>query len=372
MISNEKRIFKAAAVQAAPVLRDAPVYIDLKATLEKACRLIHEAGANGARLIVFPETFLPTFPFWSLFLEQTAEWNVIWKEYVRNSVEVPSAATETLCQAAREANAYVVMGINELDKNYPGRMYNAALFISPNEGILGTHRKITPTLGELLYHTRGDGGDNLKTYKTELGNLGCLICGEHTQHALIHNYAMQGQQINCSLWPGTRKWVPSPAGTPVGFSLDTEIQIMTRSLCVSSAMYAISACYCIPEDQRPKKFYINASFERRGGSSIVNPMGEYIAGPVYDIETILYADIDLESTYLLKSVRNLTGIYSRWDLFSLAVREKPYEPLIPLESTAGEMKDARDEKMAQMESRIRSLEEQIRSLLAAKEKHDKG
>jgi predicted amidohydrolase len=368
MIANEKQIFKAAAVQASPVLRDSPVYIDLKATLEKACNLILEAGANGARLIVFPETFLPTFPFWSIYLEQTSEWNIIWKEYVKNSVEVPSATTETLCQAAKEANAYVVMGINELDKNYTGRMYNAALFISPNEGILGTHRKISPTLGELLYHTRGDGGDNLRIYKTELGNLGCLICGEHTQHTLIHNYVMQGEQINCSLWPGTRKWGPSPAGTSVGFSLDTEIQIMTRSICVSSAMYAISACYYIPEEQRPQKFYINASFERRGGSSIVNPMGEYIAGPVYDIETILYADIDVESTYLLKSVRNLTGIYSRWDLFSLAVRQKPYEPLIPLEVASSEINEDNVEKIARMESRIRSLEEQIQSLLEAKRK----
>ena len=368
MISNENQIFKAAAVQAAPILKDAPVYIDLKATVEKACKLILEAGANDARLIVFPETFLPTFPFWSIYLEQTSEWNIIWKEYVKNSVEVPSATTETLCQAAKEANAYVVMGINELDKNYPGRMYNAALFISPNEGILGTHRKISPTLGELLYHTRGDGGDNLKIYKTDLGNLGCLICGEHTQHALIHNYVMQGEQINCSLWPGTRKWGPPPAGTSVGFSLDTEIQIMTRAICVSSGMYAISACHCIPEDQRPQKFYINASFERSGGSSIVNPMGEYIAGPIYDIETILYADIDLETTYLLKSVRNLAGIYSRWDLFSLAVKQKGYEPLMPMEVATAEINEDNVKKIARMESKISYLEEQIQSLLKAKTK----
>jgi hypothetical protein len=133
-------------------------------------------------------------------------------------------------------------------------------------------------------------------------------------------------------------------------------------------MYAISACYCIPEGQRPQKFYINASFERRGGSSIVNPMGEYMVGPVYDIETILYADIDVESTYLLKSVRNLTGIYSRWDLFSLAVRQKPYEPLISQEAASGEINEDNVEKTARMESRIRSLEEQVQCLLEAKGK----
>jgi hypothetical protein len=133
-------------------------------------------------------------------------------------------------------------------------------------------------------------------------------------------------------------------------------------------MYAVSACYCIPEDQRPQKFYINASFERRGGSGIVNPMGEYIAGPIYDIETILYAEIDVENTYLLKSVRNLTGIYSRWDLFSLAVRQKPYEPLMPVEVVTGEINEDNVEKIARMESKIRSLEKQIQSLLEAKGK----
>ncbi len=359
MSDYNRPVFKAAAVQAAPVLRDAPVYIDGRATLEKACRLIKEAGANGARLVVFPEGFLPTFPYWSINVDQPYEWTVIWKELVKNSIEVPSAETEALCQAAKSANAYVVIGINERDRNYGGRMYNASLFISPVEGVIGVHRKLNPTLGELLYHTRGDGGDNVKVHKTELGNLGSLICGEHTQLPYIYNMVAQGEEINCSHWPGARGW---GKGKPGSFSLDTEIQVMTRALCISSAVFVVSASCCIPEELRPKNFYPNACFERSGGSAIIDPMGEYIAGPVYDVETIVYGDIDLGQIAQMKSIRNLLGIYSRWDIFSLAVRQKPYQPLIPLEACEDRL-DAKDvDRVKQLEDRIRSMESQIQTI----------
>jgi len=344
-------IFKAAAVQAAPVLRDAPVYIDLPATLEKACDLIAQAGANGARLIVFPEGFLPTFPYWSINVDAPYEWTVLWKEYIKNSVEVPSAETEALCRAAKKANAYVVIGINERDKEYGCRLYNAALFVSPLEGVLGVHRKINPTLAELLYHTRGDGGENIKAIKTELGTIGSLICGEHIQLPLVHNMVVQGEEVNCSLWPGSRKW-----------SLNTEIQVMTRAVCLAGAMFAISACCCIPEDLRPKKFYPNACLDRTGGSSIIDPMGDYIAGPVYDVETILYGDIDLDAIALSKSIHNLTGIYSRWDLFSLATRQQPYQPIVPLEHPETEGYERDLDGTRQLEERIIALEKEIQAI----------
>ncbi len=344
-------IFKAAAVQAAPVLRDEPKYIDLQATLEKACDLITQAGANGARLIVFPEGFLPTHPYWSVNADQPHEWTVLWKEFVNHSVEVPSADTEALCRAAKEANAYVVMGICERDKDYGGRLYNAALFISPLEGVMGVHRKISPTLWELLYHTRGDGGENIKVFETELGKMGSLICGEHIQFPLVHHMIIQGEEINCSLWPGSRQW-----------ALNTEIQVMTRAICLAGAMYAISACTCIPEDLRPKKFYPNAGLDRRGGSSIIDPMGDYIAGPVYDVETIVYGNIDLGAIALSKSIHNLTGSYSRWDLFSLATRQEPYHPIVPLENYETGAFQRGSDRPDRLEERIFALEKEIEAI----------
>jgi len=351
MTRYKQAVFKAAAVQAAPVLRDKPVYLDLQATLEKACRCISEAGGNGARLIVFPEGFLPTHPYWSVNSDNPHEWTVLWKEFVNNSVEVPSAETEALCRAAKEANAYVVMGMCERDKDYGGRLYNAALFISPIEGVVGVHRKITPTLWEMLYHTRGDGGENLKVFDTGLGKIGSLICGEHIQLPLIHNMIVQGEQINCSLWPGSRQW-----------SLNTEIQITTRAACLAGAMFGISACACIPEGLRPTKFYPNACLDRRGGSSIIDPMGDYIAGPVYDVETIVYGDIDLNTIALSKSIHNLTGSYSRWDLFSLCVRQKPYDPLVSFEDFEKGSFQKKYDPTQQIEEKIKTLERQIETL----------
>lgn len=349
-MSDYKRpIFKAAAVQAAPVLKDEPIYIDLKATLEKACRLIVQAGANGAKLIVFPEGFLPTHPYWSVNVAEPYKWTVLWKEFVNNSVEVPSEETQALCRAAREADAYVVIGVNERDKNYGGRLYNAALFISPTEGVMGVHRKIHPTLWELLYHTRGDGGENIKVFETELGKLGSLICGEHLQFPLVHHMIVQDEQINCSLWPGSRTW-----------SLNTEIQVMTRAVCLGGAMFGISACACIPEELRPKNFYPNACLDRTGGSSIIDPMGDYIAGPVYDVETIVYGDIDLGVIAMSKSIHNLTGSYSRWDLFSLATRQESYQPIVPLSGSRAPEKEPYGTE--QFKQRIAALERQIEAI----------
>ncbi len=360
MSKYERPVYKAAAIQAAPVFRDEPVYLDLAATLEKACSLITQAGAEGAKLIVFPETFLPSYPYWSLSGSHPNEFTLLWKQFVNNSVEVPGPETDAICQAAKEADAYVVIGINELDKNYACRMYNSALFVGPTEGVLGVHRKLTPTLSEALYHTRGDGGENIKVFQTEMGNIGSLICGEHLQHPLIYNMIMQNEEINCSLWPGSRQRGPLTGAST--FSLDTEIQIMTRAVCLSGAMFAISACSCIPEAQRPGDFYPAASLNCAGGSSIINPLGEYIAGPIYDVETILYGDIDLGVIPHSKSIHNLTGNYSRWDLFALATRQKPYQPITPLEYSAEAVSEMAPDAIVQLEERISAIEEKMKAV----------
>jgi aliphatic nitrilase len=345
----KKPIFKAAAVQAAPVLRDAPAYLDLPATVDKACKLIEQAGNNGAKLVVFPEGFLPTHPYWGIDVADPREWTVLWKELVNHSVEVPGPETRDLCRAAKEAGAYVVIGMCERDRDHGGRLYNSALFLGP-AGILGVHRKLHPTLWEMLYHTRGDGGDNIRVFDTEIGRLGGLICGEHLQFPLVHNLIVQNEQINCSLWPGSRQW-----------SLNTEIQVMTRAVCLGGAMFGVSACACIPEALRPKRFYPNAALDRTGGSSIVDPMGDYIAGPVYDIETIVYGEIDLGMIPQSKSIHNLTGSYSRWDLFSLVTRQEPYRPLTRFDAHEAAAPGMREE-LGEVEARIASLEKQIEAL----------
>ncbi len=157
--------FTAAAVQAAPEYRDKPVYFDSVATLNNVLDRIKEAASNGASLVVFPELHIPGYCHFAIDLTRGPEYTGIWAEYLRHGIEVPSEETDLLCTAARQANASVVIGINERDKKYDGRQYNSILYINHRGEILGVHRKINITVQELMIHTRGDGGRNLRVYE---------------------------------------------------------------------------------------------------------------------------------------------------------------------------------------------------------------
>ena len=352
-MTKDYPVFKVAAVQAAPVYKNKPVYFDSRATLDKAVSLIDEAARSGARLIVFPETFLPGFPYWSLDMAKGPEWAGTWVEYLRHSVEVPGEETDALCRAAKKANANVVMGINERDRKYEGRMYNSILYVSSRGEIMGVHRKVNITIQEMLYHTRGDGGANLRVFDTDLGKVSGLICGEHYQPLLKQNLIVQGAQINCSLWPGFKGGAEE---------LMTAIPVMTQSLCLSGALWGIIACSYIPPDRVPADFYDNNAFDQTfGGSCVVNPFGIIVAGPETFKETILYADVDLKMNLAAKSIINLTGIYSRWDILRLAVSEGEYSPVQPMESWDTQVSDKADE-VEQLKARIRVLEAKLDAL----------
>ena len=319
--------FTAAAVQVASEFRDKPVYFDSLATIDNTVKLIKEAASNGATLIVFPELHIPGYCHFALQLEKGPEYTSIWAEYLRHAIEVPSEETDILCRAARQANANVVIGINERDKKYNGRMYNSALFINNRGEILGVHRKINITVQELMIHTRGDGGKNLRVHDMDFGKVSALICGEHDQPLLKQCYIVQGTKVNCSLWPGYLGGAEElPWVTPA----------MTTAMAVSGACWCVLAATYIPPEKRPKDFYPNTSFYQSfGGSAIINPFGEVVAGPVRDAETIVYADIDLKVNEMARAIINITGLYSRWDILSLLVRESEYEPLVPMETLAG-------------------------------------
>ena len=346
--------FKAAAVQASSIVRDAPVWFDLEATLDKANNLITEAGNKGARLIVFPECWLPCYPFWCLDLADRPGFNEIWANYLWNSIEVPSREVDALGEAAKRADAYVVMGITERDRKYAGRMYNSILYLDPRGQVIGLHRKICITVQERLFHTPGDGGDNLKAvFETEIGNLGGSICGEHVQLPLQYNWIMQGLQVHCSLWPGKT-------------GLENYIDIVTRALCRIGHVFGVMSSTYFSEEAMPKNFYTNSSFNIpgsiRGGSGIIDPNGEYIAGPVFDEETIVYGDIDLSDIDKNRVANNLPGLYSRWDLLSLNVKQEPCEPLVPMERPQSMPPHSEPNRVEMLEARVRELEQQIKAI----------
>lgn len=186
---------KAAVVQAAPVL------LDRDATVAKACRLIDEAGDNGATVIGFPESFIPAHPYWYDFYHANDpicnRFNV---ELFRNAVVIPGAATDVIGAAARRAHAYVVMGCAEKDAGTYGTIYNTQDIFGPDGSIVGKNRKLTPTTNERLIHCAGD-GSTLTTLAAPFGGLSALICAENMNSLARTALLLEGAVVHVASWP---------------------------------------------------------------------------------------------------------------------------------------------------------------------------
>ena len=299
-MGDELPVYVAAAVQAAPV------FMDRDATVAKACELIAEAGRARAKLIVFPETWIPTYPWWTsspqLFSSQ--HFADLWK----SSVEVPSDATRRIGEAGRAAGAYVVIGINERDTATRGTLYNTLLYFSPDGALAHRHRKLMPSFTERTIWGRGDGSD-LGVIETPLGRMGGLICWEHEMTLAKYALYAQGEQVHCAAWPA------------YSFQND-EIDFGMRQYAYEGACFAVSACGIYAEGHLPDSFG-GAPVAANGGSAIIDPAGRYLAGPVYDREEILYAEINLESALRRKHMRDVAGHYARPDVFEFRVKTAP-------------------------------------------------
>lgn len=314
--------FKLAAVQAAPV------FLDREKTTEKACGLIREAGRQGARVIGFPEAFIPGFPHWFDY-RIARECKSLIAELFKNSVEIPSPVTDALCEAAREAQATVVMGLNERDPGTLGTLYNTQLFIGPEGKILGKHRKLVPTWTERLVHTGGD-ASTLKVFQTDTGPVGGLICGENTNSFYRLALLLQGERIHVASWPAfpNRKE-------------QSHIEIRTRYYAFEGKCFVISSTGVFSEEMRD---LLCATPEQKrelvgtgAYSSIIGPSGEYLAGPDTGGEKILYAEADPEAIIYEKISHDLTGHYNRFDLFQLVINDRPAcrAPLFQSSDTQG-------------------------------------
>jgi predicted amidohydrolase len=201
--------FKIAAVQAAPV------FLDREATVAKARELIAEAGRSGARLVVFPEAFIPTYPDWVWRIPPGQHQMLadMYAELLEQSVEIPGPVTEKLCEAARQAGIYVVMGLNERNANASNAsMYNTLLYIDPDGNLMGKHQKLVPTAPERMVWAQGD-GSTLEVYDTSLGKLGGLICWENYMPLARYSLYAWGTQIYLApTWDSGEPWL-LPLGT---------------------------------------------------------------------------------------------------------------------------------------------------------------
>ena len=217
---------RVAAIQAAPV------FLDREATTDKAVQLIREAGEGGAKLVGFPEGFIPGHPLWYHFLSaSSARSRQLATQLFLNSVEVPSPTTDRLCQAARAAGVYVVMGFCERLPGRTGTMYNSQLFLSPRGEIIGKRQKIMPTGGEPLVHTLGS-GEGLRPVETEFGPVSGLICGENSNPLAVFALQAMGSRIHVASWPSHFSETQP--------MLDA-IEISTRALAYQSGVFVINA-----------------------------------------------------------------------------------------------------------------------------------
>ncbi len=302
--------FKLAAVQAAPV------FLDREKTAEKACRLIRAAGREGAKVIGFPECFIPGFPHWFDF-RLPRECKGLIKQLFKNSVEVPGPTTDLLCRAAKEAKATVVIGLNERDPGSMGTLFNTQLFIGPDGSILGKHRKLVPTWTERLVHAGGD-ASTLKIFPTEMGPVSGLICGENTNSFYRMTLLLQGERIHVASWPAF-------PGRP----RQDAIEIRTRNYAFEGRCFVISSSGVFSDEMRDLLCVTDEQKRNTSGSgaysSIIGPSGDYLAGPDTGAEKILYAEVDPETIIDEKISHDLTGHYNRFDLFTLVVDDRPVQ-----------------------------------------------
>ncbi|MEA2691010.1 MAG: nitrilase [Acidobacteriota bacterium] len=301
--------FLVAAVQAAPV------FLDRAATVEKACALIAEAGAAGARLAVFPEGFIPAYPLWAWFIPpgETHALRELYSELVENAVSVPSPATARLCEAAREAGVAVAMGINEINSEASGAtLYNSLLYIGPDGRLLGSHRKLVPTVGERMVHGQGD-GSSLDVHELPFGRLSGLICWENYMPLARYALYAQGVQIYAApTWDRGEPWIST-----------------LRHIAKEGRVYVVSACSAMRKADVPDRLGFKAKYLtggdewiNPGDSAIVNPDGKLLAGPVRHEETILYAEVDPRQMVGPRFQLDVAGHYGRPDVFELTVHRE--------------------------------------------------
>src|SRR5258708_141171 len=302
---------KVAAVQAASV------FLDREGSTEKACRLIREAGHDGARVIGFPEGFIPAHPVWYHHLPATgATANRLATELFKNSVEVPGPEVAALGAAARDAGAYVVIGVCEKMPNTLGTMFNSQLYFTPDGALIGKHQKIMPTVGERLVHTGGF-GDTFGAFQTEFGPMSGLICGENSNPLAVFALTAEGTRIHVMSWPNH---FPT-SGDP----MRNRVSVDSQAFAQMSKAFVVSACGTVDE-RMIRMLQAGAEGEKflrspdcSGGSVIVGPNSRVIAGPMGNEEGILYADCNLELGIQMKLMHDFAGHYNRPDIFQLHI-----------------------------------------------------
>lgn len=294
------------------VVQSSPVVFDKDRTLAKLADLAADAGRTGAKLILFPEAFVSGYPkgldFETRVGVRTPAGRDQFRQYFDSAIDVPGRDTETIGRAAKSAGAYLVVGVIERDG---GTLYCTVLFFGPDGALLGKHRKLMPTAAERLCWGYGD-GSTLTTVDTPLGRVGAVICWENYMPLLRTAMYAKGVQLYCAPTVDDREtWLPT-----------------MRHVALEGRCFVLSACQYVRRSDCPADYAIAPPVAAdatliRGGSCIVGPLGNILAGPTFDQDAILTADLDPAEITRGKYDFDVVGHYARPDVFQLSVNEAP-------------------------------------------------
>ncbi len=307
-----KRIIRAAAVQISPDLERA------EGTLQKVCAAIDEAAAQGVQLIVFPETFVPYYPYFSFIRPPF----MAGKEHLHlyeQAVVVPGPVTEAVADRARKHAMVVVLGVNERDH---GSLYNTQLVFDTDGTLLLKRRKITPTYHERMVWGQGDAA-GLKVADTSIGRVGALACWEHYNPLARYALMTQHEEIHCSQFPGSM----------VGQIFADQMEVTIRHHALESGCFVVNATGWLTEEQI-NSITTDPALQKvlRGGcnTAIISPEGQHLATPLREGEGMVIADLDMSLITKRKRMMDSVGHYARPELLSLNINERPAAVITPM------------------------------------------
>lgn len=303
------------------LIQEPPVFLNLRETLKKVEVLANDCAENGAKIIVFPETWLPGYPVWLDDAPKAGFWDYppakrLYQYLSENSLEIGSAEFEKLQEIVRQTQTYIIIGVHERDG---GTLYNTTIYLEPN-GNYKIHRKLMPTYTEKLIWGMGD-GSTLNILETPYGNLGGLICWEHWMPLARAAMHAKGEVIHTAQFPTVheRHQIASRQ-----YAFEGQCFVLASG-CVLNKSDALEGFESLGTDDK-EVFELLESMRndklQSGGSAVISPDISYVVEPVFDSSETVYGELDLDIAKQMRLLLDTDGHYSRPDVFELKVNDK--------------------------------------------------